>query len=60
MTKMEADRIRNRPASAGGGGITVNMNVNIARAGIEEVQTLLQSFKSALQNDKFLEQVGGY
>ena len=44
MTKMEADRIRNRPASAGGGGITVNMNVNIARAGIEEVQTLLQSF----------------
>jgi hypothetical protein len=60
MTKMEADRIRNRPAGAGGGGITVNMNVNIARAGIEEVQTLLQSFKSALQNDKFLEQVGGY
>ena len=60
MTKMEADRIRNRPASAGGGCITVNMNVNIARAGIEEVQTLLQSFKSALQNDKFLEQIGGY
>jgi murein DD-endopeptidase MepM/ murein hydrolase activator NlpD len=60
MTKMEADRIRNRPTSAGGGNITVNMDVKIARAGIEEVQTLLQGFKSALQNDKFLEQIGGY
>lgn len=60
MTKMEADRIRNRPTSGGGGCVTVNMNVNIAQAGIGEVQVLLQRFKSALEQDKVIQQIGSY
>lgn len=60
MTKMEADRIRNRPTSSGGGCVTVNMNVQIAQAGIGEVQVLLQRFKSALEQDKVIQQIGSY
>lgn len=60
MTKMEADRIRNRPSAGGGGCVTVNMNVNIAQAGIGEVQVLLQRFKSALEQDKIIQQIGSY
>ena len=61
MTKMEADRIRNRPTSGNGGcGVTVNMNVTIAQAGIGEVQVLLQRFKSALEQDKIISTIGSY
>ncbi len=60
MTKMEADRIRNRPSSGGGGCVNVNMTVNIAQAGIAEVQVLLQRFKSALEQDKVIQQIGSY
>ena len=60
MTKMEADRVRNRPASGGGGCVTVNMNVNIAQASVGEVQVLLQRFKSALEQDKVIQQIGSY
>jgi hypothetical protein len=57
---MEADRIRNRPSSGGGGCVNVNMTVNIAQAGIAEVQVLLQRFKSALEQDKVIQQIGSY
>lgn len=60
MNKMEADRIRNRPVGSGGGGITVNMNVNIERAGLEEVQVLLRRFKGAIQQDREIAQIGQY
>jgi hypothetical protein len=36
------------------------MNVNIAQAGIGEVQVLLQRFKSALEQDKVIQQIGSY
>lgn len=60
MTKMEADRLRNRPSSGGGGCVTVNMNVNIAQASVGEVQVLLQRFKAALEQDKVISTIGSY
>ena len=60
MTKMEADRVRNRPSSGGGGCVTVNMNVNIAQASVGEVQVLLQRFKTALEQDKIISTIGSY
>jgi len=60
LPKMTADRLRNRPAGGGGCGITVNMNVNIARAGIEEVQVLLARFKTAIEQDATINQIGVY
>jgi len=60
MTKLEADKLRNRPTTGGGGCVTVNMNVNIASAGVGEVQVLLQRFKAALEQDKVISTIGSY
>jgi hypothetical protein len=60
MTKLEADKLRNRPTGGGGGCVTVNMNVNIASAGVGEVQILLQRFKAALEQDKVISTIGSY
>jgi murein DD-endopeptidase MepM/ murein hydrolase activator NlpD len=59
MTKMEADRIRNRPSSSGG-GLNVTMNVNIAKASDGEVQVLLQRFKAGIEQSGYLDNIGGY
>jgi hypothetical protein len=59
MTKMEADRIRNRPSSSGG-GLNVTMNVNIAKASDGEVQVLLQRFKAGIEQSGYLDTIGGY
>lgn len=59
MTKMEADRMRNRPSSSGG-GLNVTMNVNIARASEGEVQVLLERFKAGIEQSGYLENVGAY
>jgi hypothetical protein len=59
MTKMEADRIRNRPSSSGG-GLNVTMNVNIAKASEGEVQVLLQRFKAGIEQSGYLDNIGGY
>jgi murein DD-endopeptidase MepM/ murein hydrolase activator NlpD len=59
MTKMEADRIRNRPSSSGG-GLNVTMNVNIAKASDGEVQVLLQRFKAGIEQSGYLDSIGGY
>lgn len=60
MTKMEADRMRNRPSSSGGGCLNVTMNVNIARASEGEVQVMLQRFKAGIEQSGYLENIGGY
>jgi len=60
MTKLEADKLRNRPTGGGGGCVTVNMNVNIASACVGEVQVLLQRFKAALEQDKVISKIGSY
>jgi murein DD-endopeptidase MepM/ murein hydrolase activator NlpD len=60
MTKLEADKLRNRPSGGGGGCVTVNMNVSIASAGVGEVQILLQRFKAALEQDKVISTIGSY
>lgn len=59
MTKMEADRMRNRPSSSGG-GLNVTMNVNIAKASDGEVQVLLQRFKAGIEQSGYLDTIGGY
>jgi murein DD-endopeptidase MepM/ murein hydrolase activator NlpD len=60
MTKMEADRMRNRPSSSGGGCLNVTMNVNIAKASDGEVQVLLQRFKAGIEQSGYLDNIGGY
>ena len=60
LPKMTADRLRNRPNMGGGGTINVNMTVNIAKAGDAEVQVLLQKFKSAIEQDSTIQQLGVY
>ena len=60
LPKLTADRLRNRPAGGGGGIVTVNMTVNIARAGVEEVQVLLGRFKTAIEQDATIHQIGVY
>jgi len=60
LNAQEAGRYRNRPNNVGGGGITVNMNVSIAQAGVAEVQVLLANFKTALENDAGLKRIGAY
>ena len=60
MTKMEADRMRNRPSSSSGGCLNVTMNVNIARASEGEVQVMLQRFKAGLEQSGYLDSIGEY
>ena len=60
MTKMEADRMRNRPSSSGGGCLNVTMNVNIARASEGEVQVMLQRFKAGIEQSGYLDSIGEY
>lgn len=60
VPKLTADRLRNRPNMGGGGTINVNMTVNIAKAGEAEVQVLLQKFKTAIEQDATLKQIGAY
>jgi murein DD-endopeptidase MepM/ murein hydrolase activator NlpD len=59
MTKMEADRMRNRPSSSGN-NLNVTMNVHIEKASDGEVQVLLQRFKAGIEQSGYLDNIGGY
>lgn len=59
LNKGQADLIRNnRSSTAGGTAITVQMQVNIAKAGDQEVLIMLDKFKDAIANAKDLESIG--
>jgi hypothetical protein len=61
LNKGQADLLRNnRSNSAGGGTINVNMTVNIAKAGDQEVLVMLDKFKKAIANDKDIAAIGAY
>ena len=61
LNKGQADLLRNnRSNSSGGGTINVNMTVNIAKAGDQEVLVMLDKFKKAIANDKDIAAIGAY
>jgi hypothetical protein len=60
LNKGQADLVRNNRGNSGGSSINVNMTVNIAKAGDQEVLILLDKFKQALSTDKDLAEIGRY
>lgn len=59
LTKTQADKWR-RGEGMGGIDIKVNMNVNIANAGLPQVQHLLKEFRTQLERDLKLKGIGNY
>jgi murein DD-endopeptidase MepM/ murein hydrolase activator NlpD len=60
LNKGQADLIRNNKSAINTGGINVQMTVNIAKAGDQEVLVLLDKFKQAVATDKDLSELGRY
>ena len=61
LNKGQADLLRNnRSNRSGGGTINVNMTVNIAKSGDQEVLVMLDKFKKAIANDKDIAAIGAY
>ena len=61
LNKGQADLLRNNRSNvAGGGTINVQMSVNIAKAGDQEVLVLLDKFKQAIATDKDIAAIGNY
>lgn len=61
LNKGQADLIRNnRSNRSGGGTINVNMTVNIAKSGDNEVLVMLDKFKKAIANDRDIAAIGSY
>jgi murein DD-endopeptidase MepM/ murein hydrolase activator NlpD len=58
LNKGQADLLRNNRSGSGESCINVNMTVNIAKAGDQEVLVMLDKFKKALASDKDLEKLG--
>jgi len=60
LNKGQADLLRNNKSAINTGGINVQMTVNIAKAGDQEVLVMLDKFKEAIATDKDLSQLGRY
>ena len=61
LNKGQADLVRNNRSNvAGGGSINVQMTVNIAKSGDNEVLVMLDKFKKAIANDKDIAAIGSY
>ena len=58
LNKGQADRIRNNSGGGSAGCINVNMTVNIAKAGDNEVLVMLDRFKKAIASDKDIAAIG--
>ncbi len=58
LNKGQADRLRNNASAINTGGINVQMNVHIAKAGDQEVLILLDKFKEAIATDADLSAIG--
>ena len=61
LNKGQADLLRNNRSNvAGGATINVQMSVNIAKAGDQEVLVMLDRFKQAIASDKDIAAIGRY
>jgi hypothetical protein len=61
LNKGQADLLRNNRSNVSNGGcITVNMSVNIAKAGDQEVLVMLDKFKKAIASDKDIASIGRF
>jgi hypothetical protein len=61
LNKGQADLLRNNRSNvAGGATINVQMSVNIAKAGDQEVLVMLDRFKQAIASDKDIAAIGSY
>ncbi len=61
LNKGQADLLRNNRSNvAGGATINVQMSVNIAKAGDQEVLVMLDKFKQAIATDKDIAAIGSY
>jgi murein DD-endopeptidase MepM/ murein hydrolase activator NlpD len=61
LNKGQADLLRNNRSNvAGGATINVQMSVNIAKAGDQEVLVMLDKFKQAIASDKDIAAIGSY
>jgi hypothetical protein len=58
LNKGQADRLRNNSSGGSSGPINVNMTVNIAKAGDNEVLVMLDKFKKAIAADKDIAAIG--
>jgi hypothetical protein len=58
LNKGQADRIRNNSSGGSSSSINVNMTVNIAKAGDQEVLVMLDRFKKAIAADKDIAMIG--